>query len=123
VIARVAVWEPMPTDDRDWVIDAVAGIPGVRATYHLLDPETGNGLSVAIFDDEEAAQVAGAAIGRRAEEIGWNDQPHPPLHSRDLLPGAPGPPVRQRLRRMSSSPVSLAEHRVCFGIGHELADL
>ena len=81
MIARVAVWEPMPTDDRDWVIDAVAGIPGVRATYHLLDPETGNGLSVAIFDDEEAAQAAGAAIRRGAEEIRWNDQPHPPFTS------------------------------------------
>ena len=77
MIARVAAWEPMPTDDRDWVIDAIAGIPGVRATYHLLDPETGNGLSIAIFDNETAGQAAGAAIRRRAEEIGWNDQPHP----------------------------------------------
>jgi hypothetical protein len=77
VIARVAVWEPMPTDDRDWVIDAAAGVPGVRATYHLLDPQTGNGLSIAIFDDEEAAQAAGAAIRRRAEEIGWNNEPRP----------------------------------------------
>ena len=77
MIARVAVWEPMPTDDRDWVIDAIAGIPGVRATYHLLDPETGNGLSVASFDHETAAQAAGAAVRRRAEEIGWNDQPRP----------------------------------------------
>jgi hypothetical protein len=77
VIARVAVWEPMPTDDRDWVIDAIAGIPGARAAYHLLDPETGNGLSIAIFDNETAGQAAGAAIRRRAEEIGWNDQPRP----------------------------------------------
>jgi hypothetical protein len=52
-------------------------IPGVRATYHLLDPESGNGLSIAIFDNETAGQAAGAAIRRRAEEIGWNDQPHP----------------------------------------------
>jgi hypothetical protein len=67
----------MPTDDRDWVIDAVSEVSGVRATYHLLDPETGNGLSVAIFDDEEAAQAAGAAMRRRAEEIGWHDQTRP----------------------------------------------
>lgn len=77
MIARVAVWEPMPSDDRDWVIDAAGTTPGVRATYHLIDPDTGNGLSIAIFDDEEAAQAAGAAIRRRAEEIGWNDQPRP----------------------------------------------
>jgi len=30
----------MPTDDRDWVIDAVAGTPGVRAAYHLLGLRT-----------------------------------------------------------------------------------
>jgi hypothetical protein len=83
----------MPTDDRDWVIDAIAGIPGVRATYHLLDPETGNGLSIAIFDNETAAQAAGAAIRRRAEEIGWNDQSHPlpsALRLGNLLSGAQG---------------------------------
>ena len=77
MIARVAVWEPMPTDDRNWVIDAAADVPGVRATYHLLDPATGNGLSIAIFDDEAAAEAAGAAIRRRAEEIGWNNVPRP----------------------------------------------
>jgi hypothetical protein len=67
----------MPTDDRDWVVEAAASVPGVRATYHLLDPETGNGLSIAVFDDEDAARAAGAAIRQRAEEIGWNDQPRP----------------------------------------------
>lgn len=67
----------MPIDDRDWVVEASAEVPGVRAVYHLLDPETGNGLSVAIFDDEAAAEEAAAAIRRRAEEIGWNDRPHP----------------------------------------------
>jgi hypothetical protein len=69
--------EPMPTDDRDWVIEAAATVPGVRATYHLLDPATGNGLSIAVFDDDEAAAAAGDAIQRRAADIGWNNQPHP----------------------------------------------
>jgi hypothetical protein len=67
----------MPTDDRDWVVEAAASVPGVRATYHLLDPETGNGLSIAVFDDEDAARAAGNAIRRRAEEIGWNSQTRP----------------------------------------------
>jgi hypothetical protein len=92
MIARVAVWEPMPADDRDWVIDAAAAVPGVRASYHLVDPETGNGLSVAVFDDAEAAQAAGAAIRRRAEEIGWNDQPRPSFTSEtfyEVLRGHP----------------------------------
>ena len=28
MIARVAVWEPMPEDDRQWVIDAARTVPG-----------------------------------------------------------------------------------------------
>ncbi len=67
----------MPTDDRDWVVDATAEVPGVRAVYYLIDPGTGNGLSVAVFDDEAAVRAAGASIQRRAQEIGWHDQPHP----------------------------------------------
>ena len=66
---------PFHLADTWWL--AIAGIPGVRAAYHLLDPETGNGLSIAIFDNETAGQAAGAAIRRRADEIGWNDQPRP----------------------------------------------
>lgn len=92
MIARVAVWEPMPTDDRDWVVEAAASVPGVRATYHLLDPETGNGLSIAIFDDEDAAQAAGSAIRRRAEEIGWNDRPRPRFISETLYQVLRGKP-------------------------------
>ncbi|HEY8113171.1 MAG TPA: hypothetical protein VII16_09935 [Actinomycetes bacterium] len=92
MIARVAVWEPMPTDDRDWVVEAAASVPGVRATYHLLDPETGNGLSIAIFDDEDAAQAAGGAIRRRAEEIGWNDRPRPRFISETLYQVLRGKP-------------------------------
>lgn len=77
MIARVAVWEPMPDDDRDWVLEAAAEVPGVRGSYHLVDPATGNGLSIAFFDDEAAAEAAGKAIARRATEIGWHDEPRP----------------------------------------------
>jgi len=77
MIARVAVWEPMPTDDRDWVLQAAAAVPGVHGAYHLIDPATGNGLAIAFFEDEAAAAAAREAIERRAEEIGWNDTPHP----------------------------------------------
>ncbi|MFD9885769.1 hypothetical protein ACFWZT_30430 [Streptomyces alboflavus] len=77
MIARVAVWEPMPTDDRDWVLDAAASVPGVLGSYHLIDPVTGNGLSVAFFEDEAAARAAREAIERHAEEIGWHSVLHP----------------------------------------------
>jgi hypothetical protein len=49
MIARVAVWEPMPDDDRQWVIDAAKTVPGVLDAYHLVDPSTGNGLSIAFL--------------------------------------------------------------------------
>lgn len=77
MIARVAVWEPMPDDDRDWVLEAAAGVPGVHGAYHLVDPATGNGLAVAFFEDEEAAAAAREAIVARAQEIGWHERPHP----------------------------------------------
>ena len=77
MIARVAVWEPMPDDDRQWVIDAAKTVPGVRDAYHLVDPSTGNGLSIAFFEDGvDVAQVK-AAIASKAAEIGWNDIPRP----------------------------------------------
>jgi hypothetical protein len=37
MFARIAVWEPMPDDDRQWVIDAAKSVPGVRDAYHLID--------------------------------------------------------------------------------------
>ena len=77
MIARVAVWEPMPDDDRQWVIDAAKSVPGVLNAHHLLDEKTGNGLSIALFEDGvDVAQVK-AAIAEKALEIGWNDVPRP----------------------------------------------
>jgi hypothetical protein len=77
MIARVAIWEPMPDDDRQWVIDAAKTVPGVLDAYHLIDPETGNGLSVAFFDDSVDAVAVKDAIADKASEIGWNDVPWP----------------------------------------------
>jgi len=77
MIARVAAWEPMPEDDRQWVIEAAKTVPGVLDAYHLIDPETGNGLSIAFFEDDVNLADVTAAIARRAEEIGWNDVPRP----------------------------------------------
>ena len=77
VFARVAVWEPMPTDDRQWVLDAAKAVPGVLNAYHLVDPATGNGLSVAFFEDDVDVAAVRDAITSRAEAIGWHDQPRP----------------------------------------------
>ena len=77
MIARVAVWEPMPEDDRQWVIDAAKAVPGVLDAYHLVDPKTGNGLSIAFFEDDVDVAEVTAAISRRADELGWHDTPRP----------------------------------------------
>ncbi|MET9908502.1 hypothetical protein ABZZ74_17060 [Streptomyces sp. NPDC006476] len=34
-------------------------------------------MAIAFFEDESAAQAARQAIENRAEEIGWNNTPHP----------------------------------------------
>lgn len=84
MIARVAVWEPMPDDDRQWVIDAATTVSGVLDAYHLVDPDTGNGLSVAVFDDDVDIAEVKAAISSKAEEIGWHDMPRPAPKSETL---------------------------------------
>ena len=72
-VARVAVWEPMPTVDRDWVLDSTTEVAGDRATCHLRDPQTGNGLSMTVVDN---AVALGAAMAALATAIGWNEKPH-----------------------------------------------
>jgi hypothetical protein len=47
------------------------------AGYHLVDPVTGDGLSVSIYVDEQALAATKAAIDERAAQIGWHDQPRP----------------------------------------------
>lgn len=84
MIARVAVWEPMPEDDRQWVIDAAKTVPGVLDAYHLLDPSTGNGLSIAFFEDDVEVDEVKTAIAKKAEEIGWNDVPRPAPRSETI---------------------------------------
>jgi hypothetical protein len=77
LFARVAIWEPMPSDDRQWVIDAMKEVPGVVSVYHLVDPQTGNGLSVGFFEDDVDRAAVMAAIDRSAREVGWHDVPRP----------------------------------------------
>jgi hypothetical protein len=77
MFARIAVWEPMPEDERQWVIDAAKTVPGVLDAYHLVDPATGKGLSIAFFEDDVDVAEVKAAIAAKAQEIGWHDEPRP----------------------------------------------
>lgn len=84
MFARIAVWEPMPDDDRQWVIAAAKSVAGVRDAYHLVDPSTGNGLSIAFFDDGVDVDEVKEAIAIRAEEIRWHDAPRPAPRSETI---------------------------------------
>lgn len=48
--------------DTPWAPEVGAGVQGVHAIYHVVDPETGHGLSIAFAEDEAATDRAGAAI-------------------------------------------------------------
>jgi hypothetical protein len=74
----------MPDEDRQWVIDAAKTVPGVLDAYHLVDPATGNGLSIAFFEDTVNVVDVKAAIGKKATEIGWNDVPRPAPRSKTI---------------------------------------
>lgn len=41
----------------------------------LVDPASGHGLSIGLFEDSVDVADAKAAIGNKASEIGWNDVP------------------------------------------------
>jgi len=84
MFARVAVWRPMPDDDRQWVIDAAKTVPGVLDAYHLVDDQTGDGLSIAFFQDGVDVAAVKAAISAKARDIGWNDQPRPAPESETI---------------------------------------
>jgi len=84
MFARVAVWNPMPQDDRQWVIDAAKSVPGVLDAYHLVDPETGSGLSIAFFEDDVDVSDVKAVIAAKAQEVGWLDEPRPAPESETI---------------------------------------
>jgi hypothetical protein len=61
----------MPEDDRQWVIDAAKTMPGVRDAYHPLDAKTGNGLSIAFFDDDvDVARTRAVCTASSSRSVG-----------------------------------------------------
>ena len=60
----------------------------VRARGHgdlpLVDPATGNGLSVAFFEDDVDASEVRGAISAKADQIGWQDEPRPARESETI---------------------------------------
>jgi hypothetical protein len=68
------------------VIDAGKTVPGVLDAYHLVNPATGNGLSIAFFEDTVNVADVKAAIGKKSTRSGRT-------MSRAPLP-SPRPPTR-----------------------------
>jgi hypothetical protein len=44
-------------------------VPGVLDAYHLIDPTTGNGLSIAFFEDDADISAVKAVIAEKAESM------------------------------------------------------
>ena len=59
-------------------------MPGVLDAYHLVDPETGHGLSIAFFEDDVDVSAVKAAISAKGHEIGWHDEPRPAPESETI---------------------------------------
>src|ERR1700694_786538 len=66
MLLRLARFDHAPTDERDWVIEALEAVPGVRAAYHAVDRETGAMLSISVYDDQVAADAGFGAIAASA---------------------------------------------------------
>ena len=84
-MARVAVWKPMPDDDRQWVIDAAKTVPGVLDAYHLIDPTTGEFYAIAFFEDDvDIERGVKAVIARKADghRSGTRNSVRPPSRRR-----------------------------------------
>lgn len=70
MIARVAIFDKFPADDRTWVAETAESIPGVLGVFHLTDPDTGQGLSISFYESEEAVAFATKATEARRLELG-----------------------------------------------------
>ena len=70
MIIRVARFGEASVLGREWITDAVRGVPGIRAAYHAAIPEQRGYISVAIADDEQALEASTRAIAQRRAELG-----------------------------------------------------
>jgi hypothetical protein len=74
MIIRIAHFHTLSPVGREWILDALQGVPGIRSAFHAT-PEGGSGyVTVGIFDDETAIAIAEDAIARRRVELGIEGQ-------------------------------------------------
>jgi hypothetical protein len=72
MLARVATFNQLPGGLDDAAVkrlrDTVMAQPGVRAGDHMHSPKSGKGLSVIVFENEDAIKAVGKALSQRPEE-------------------------------------------------------
>lgn len=62
MIARVGYFEDFDLSDRDYVLDTLGGVQGYRQGFHLHDQDSGQSLSITLWDDEASVVAGGEAI-------------------------------------------------------------
>ena len=67
MLARVATFNQLPGGLDDTAVkllrDTVMAQPGVRTGYHMHSPKSGKGLSIIVFESQDAAKAVGKALG------------------------------------------------------------
>lgn len=74
MIVRIARFNDLPADGREWITDALAGVPGIRSCYHATAPDGQGYISVSIGDDHAAFTAAERALTERRIELGIEGQ-------------------------------------------------
>ncbi|HVE98364.1 MAG TPA: hypothetical protein VNA12_04215 [Mycobacteriales bacterium] len=74
MIVRIATFDSLSADGRDWVTEALRGVPGVRSCYHASRPGVPGYVSVSVMDDEAALTASNDALTRRREDLGISSQ-------------------------------------------------
>ena len=74
MVVRVARFRRQPERFAErryrWVLDALLPSPGFRAAYDVVEPSSGDSLSIGVFDDLASMRAAEQAVGDARRGLG-----------------------------------------------------
>jgi hypothetical protein len=74
VFARIATFRGRPDrfepERYAWVLETIAEADGFEIAYHVVDRESGDAISISVFDSVEQLQAAEAAVGDARRRLG-----------------------------------------------------
>lgn len=74
MIARVARFTGQPerftSGEYRWVLETIRQAEGFELAYHLVDEESGESISISVFDSETAAKSAEEQVGAARQRLG-----------------------------------------------------